>query len=96
MKVIFPGPNMNFVAGDGTKWLSDANCVCDISSHSPLDFFAVGCIPETGQVGTTAQRPTTGLYPGLRYMDTTLAAAGKPIYRNATNTGWVDATGTAA
>jgi hypothetical protein len=38
--------------------------------------------------GTTAERPTQGLYAGLRYFDTTL---GKPIWYNGSN--WVDATG---
>jgi hypothetical protein len=37
--------------------------------------------------GTTAQRPTSGLVAGLMYFDTTL---GRPIYRNAGNTAWVD------
>ena len=38
--------------------------------------------------GTTANRPTVGLYTGRPYFDTTL---GKPIwYKTA---GWVDATG---
>jgi hypothetical protein len=41
-------------------------------------------------VGTTAQRPTTNNYPGRQYFDTTI---NKPIWRNASNTGWVDATG---
>ena len=40
-------------------------------------------------VGTTEERPTTNLYVGLRYFDTTL---GKPIWR--TSSAWVDATGT--
>jgi hypothetical protein len=44
-------------------------------------------------VGTTTARPLAGLYPAYFYFDSTL---GKPIWRNATNTGWVDATGTAA
>lgn len=43
--------------------------------------------------GTTAQRPTTGTSPGDTYFDTTL---NKPVWRNAGNTGWVDATGSAA
>jgi len=43
--------------------------------------------------GTTANRPTTGLSPGQPYFDTTL---GKSVWRNAANSGWVDATGTAA
>lgn len=42
-------------------------------------------------VNTTANRPTTKLYAGQQYFDSTL---GKPIWRNAANTGWVDATGT--
>lgn len=40
--------------------------------------------------GTTAARPTTGLIVGQEYFDTTL---GRPIWRNAGNTAWVDATG---
>lgn len=47
------------------------------------------------QSGTTANRPTQGLFTGRFYFDTSLAAgAGKPVWRNATNTAWVDATGT--
>jgi hypothetical protein len=41
-------------------------------------------------VDTTANRPTAGLYAGQQYFDSTL---GKPIWRNAANSGWVDATG---
>ena len=43
--------------------------------------------------GTTAQRPTLGVEDqGVPYFDTTLAAAGKPIWWH--GTAWVDATGT--
>ena len=43
--------------------------------------------------GTTAQRPTKGLWIGRPYFDTSLAAgAGKPIWYNGTD--WIDATGT--
>jgi parallel beta-helix repeat protein len=41
-------------------------------------------------IGPTSNRPTTGLYAGMMYFDTTL---NKPIFRNNTNTAWVDATG---
>jgi hypothetical protein len=44
-----------------------------------------------GQSGTTAQRPTDGLWVGRPYFDTTLA---KPIWY--TGTGWIKADGTAA
>lgn len=40
--------------------------------------------------GTTAQRPSTGTVAGQYFFDTTL---NKPLYRNATNNGWVDGTG---
>lgn len=43
------------------------------------------------QAGTTAQRPTVGLYAGRRYWDTDLAL---PIYY--TGSAWVKADGTAA
>ena len=39
--------------------------------------------------GTTANRPTAGLYVGVVYFDTTLS---RPVWY--TGTGWVDATGT--
>lgn len=44
-----------------------------------------------GQSGTTANRPTEGLWPGRGYFDTTL---GMPIWY--TGSGWVKADGTAA
>jgi hypothetical protein len=44
------------------------------------------------RLATTANRPTLRAQDiGVMYMDTTLAAAGKPIWWNGTN--WVDATG---
>jgi len=48
------------------------------------------------QSGTTAQRPTSLLWAGRMYFDTSLGANGKPIWRNKGNTGWVLADGTAA
>lgn len=41
--------------------------------------------------GDTASRPGSAAVPGMQYFDTTL---NKPIWRNAANNGWVDATGT--
>lgn len=43
--------------------------------------------------GSTANRPSTNLYPGKPYFDTSLGANGKPIWVNKGSTGWVDATG---
>lgn len=45
--------------------------------------------------GSTANRPTSMLWPGRMYFDTSLAANGKPIFVNKVGTGWVDATGAA-
>lgn len=42
--------------------------------------------------GATDSRPNSAAVVGMQYFDTTL---NKPIWRNATNSGWVDATGTA-
>jgi hypothetical protein len=42
--------------------------------------------------GATAARPSSTAVIGMQYFDTTL---NKPIWRNANNSGWVDATGTA-
>lgn len=51
----------------------------------------VGDAPRTYS-GTTSERPNSAAVAGMQYFDTTL---NKPIWRNAANSGWVDATGTA-
>ena len=48
------------------------------------------------QSGTTAQRPTSGLWAGRPYFDTSLGAHGKPVWVNKTVDGWVLADGTVA
>ena len=45
------------------------------------------------QSGTTAQRPTTALFAGRPYFDTSLGAHGKKIFVNKTLDGWVDSSG---
>lgn len=47
----------------------------------------------TYQSGTTAQRPTTNLWVGRRYFDTSLGTYGKPIWWNKNANAWVDASG---
>lgn len=46
--------------------------------------------------GTTANRPTKGLWVGRMYFDTSLGAHGKPIWVDKAGTGWVLADGTVA
>ena len=45
------------------------------------------------QSGTTLQRPTTNLWPGRMYFDTSLASDGRPIWVNKDVDGWVDGDG---
>lgn len=45
------------------------------------------------QSGTTAQRPTSGLWPGRPYFDTSLGSYGKPIWVDKNATAWVDGSG---
>ena len=47
-------------------------------------------VASANRSGTTANRPTTQLFVGRQYFDTDL---NKPIWRNAANSGWVDAVG---
>jgi hypothetical protein len=56
------------------------------------DFFNAGFTFAVDISAGTAGRPTS-VAPGAMYFDTTI---GKPVWRNGANTGWVDATGTAA
>lgn len=45
------------------------------------------------QSGTTAQRPTSGLYPGRAYFDVDLGTKGKKIFCDKNCAGWVDSSG---
>lgn len=77
----------------GLKYKPAADGTIQVPENRVPAFQKMGCtvhvMPATS---TTAKRPTTGLAPGLMVFDSTL---GKPIWRNAANSGWVDATGTA-
>ena len=73
-------------AADGTISVPDAMAAQAIAAGCKAE----GTMPTPF---TTAKRPTAGLAPGLCIFDTTL---GKPVWRNAANNGWVDATGTGA
>ncbi|MES1989221.1 MAG: hypothetical protein V4440_14550 [Pseudomonadota bacterium] len=63
-----------------------------------LEFFSavfIG-IKYTQTSGTTAQRPTTGLFPGRFYFDISLGVRGKPIWIAKDGQTWIDATGAIA
>lgn len=79
----------------GLLFRAAANGTITADSKHQAQLIAAGCtLPGTAPgVYATAKRPTTGLYAGMGIFDSTL---GKPVWRNAANSGWVDATGTAA
>lgn len=80
---------VNGVNGNGVKKLSTGKVYRFLRGNGIT--YEIG--GDTPAVGTTSERPNTFAQPGLMYLDTTLAANGKPIFRNALNTGWVDSTG---
>jgi hypothetical protein len=94
--LVFLGPGNRGGMPDGTFLIADSNGWAQAPNRASVRSLhdAGAClIPEVHPVVTTAGRPTLNLLPGMTIFDSTL---GKPIWRNAANTGWVDATGTAA
>ncbi len=89
---LYPPVGSTEVHRDGVIYRPNADgslAVPDVQVNHMLE---AGCIrPKSVPIVTTAKRPTIGLTPGLSFFDSTL---GKPIWRNAANTQWVDATGT--
>lgn len=86
-----------FADGNNNRYTPDVNgwvSVPDLMAIQPiLESGLATLVPVMAIVITTAKRPTVNLLPGMMLFDSTL---GKPIWRNAANSGWVDATGTAA
>jgi hypothetical protein len=79
--VVHAGPRKYTVAADGTVTVDDR----DVAQLLAAGFKLLGVVCTTGA------RPIVPA--GTMVFDSTL---GKPIWRNAAGTGWVDATGTAA
>lgn len=92
---LYTTPRVTIQAGQlpGGSVTADANgwiAVPDMATA--LLFVATGqaSFVDTCPAVPTAGRPTANLTPGMNLLDTTL---GKPIWRNALNTLWTDATG---
>ena len=77
-------------AGRSFKPGTDGCVTVNATVHDLSGLFKAGFTQQPHAAGTTAQRPTA-TYAGLPYFDGTL---GLPIWRNAANTGWIDASGT--
>lgn len=89
-KMLAPGTAGAYSVADGTTFQPGADGTVDapagyVAQLVTLGFSVVGDDP----IDTTANRPTVAT-PGMPWFDSTL---GKPIWRNAANTLWVDATG---
>lgn len=93
MKLVFPSTLGSFIDATGTVYQPDATGMLDIGSADPIPFYNAGFIALPDNTGTTGNRPTVGVSPGLMFFDTTL---GKPIWRNAANNGWITADGLSA
>lgn len=79
------------ILDQGVKYRPAADGTITVPDDRVPAFQRLGCTVHVQPLAsTTAKRPTVGLAPGLMAFDTTL---NKPIWRNAANTGWVDATG---
>jgi len=74
----------------GIKYRPAADGTISVPDNRVPTFLKMGCTQHAVSLPlTTVRRPTTTT-PGETMFDTTL---GKPIWRNAANTQWVDATG---
>ena len=92
MKLISPIGANPYTDPNGVIWLPDANGILDIGAAEPGPFLDEGFTELPDNAGPTSARPATGLATGRMYFDTTL---NKPIWRNASNTGWTDYSGAA-
>ena len=91
IKLVVPA-GQKFIHIDGIQTTPDANGLIDVPINLVSGLIKAGFTypPATS---TTALRPTSNLTPGQMHYDTTL---GKPIWRNAANSGWTLADGSAA
>ena len=90
MKINFPSGVSQYTDINGNEWNADVNGQCDIGTLDPGPFIATGfTIPDQ----SSATRPTI-TQPGMHFFDPSLnGGTGRPIWRNASNTGWIDSTG---
>ncbi len=96
VKLNFPPGITNFADSYGTNYTPDANGQVTVNTNTLVslsDFLTAGfSVPPDV---SNAVRPTTGLYPGMPAFDPTLnSGVGLPIWRNASNSAWINAAGT--
>lgn len=85
-------PGQAPVPASGSSLSSDSTKIASILVTDSAGRKVPLAIVRSGNTASRPTSPSTGLYVGFTYFDTTLAAgAGKAIWWNGTN--WVDATG---
>jgi len=93
-KMIAPGTGNSYALVDGTLFTPGPDGTVDVPPQYIQQMVAIGfSIINDTPVDATSGRPAGGMTAGMMFFDSTL---GKPIWRNAGNTGWVLADGTAA
>lgn len=97
MKMLAPGTAASYSVADGTLFSPGLDGTLDVPVGYVGALTLLGWTPLVDMaVDPTSGRPVTGLQAGMQWFDSSLAAgAGKPIWRNSANTGWIDATGAA-
>ena len=97
MKLNFPAGIGQFEDPNAVVWMPDANGQVDIGTGNPAPFLVAGFTYVTDPASATGSRPVPpNTYPGMPWFDTSLnAGAGLPIWRNSSNTGWLNGAGTA-
>lgn len=89
--VLIVTPGVTELMDLGIKYRPATDGTIQVPDVRVVKFLEMGCQQHpTVQNATTSGRPTIGLFVGLCIFDTTL---NKPIWRNKTNTLWVDSTG---
>lgn len=88
---LYPPPGATEVHHNGFVYRPNADGCIAVPDAELHDMLIAGCTrARVAVTTTTSKRPTIGLLPGTHLFDTSL---NKPIWRNAANTQWVDATG---
>jgi hypothetical protein len=82
-------------ASNGDQFTQDPAGRIVVPQSLLVEFISSGWTVAAEGAGPT--RPTTGLYPGFPFFDTSLnAGTGRAIFRNAQNTAWIFADGSPA
>jgi hypothetical protein len=92
--ILIAPPGRTVAHVDGAAYVVASDGTLNVPDKLVADFLRAGfAVRVSAPVTATAKRPTANLVAGQAHFDATL---NKPIWRNAANTGWVDATGTSA